>query len=409
MPKMNFMPVTEFDNQLRDQYERGSFEYKPANWERLSQQLPIKKKKPFLRRILWLPLTAAAAAVAGFIVTPLFQQKNPDHTVAHRKASIHHTAPSASIINTSSAVVAAPLVVAAPASASVPASTSTASYSAGKPTFAAKQLPNQSGNSSAPVTPIPAAPQIAGNNDVPVLHAEEVKLSSQEPQIVQRAPAPVFNKDASVARRFNASGSLRSMADGPQYDEESKATFKSSSLSIAGGYKYGTANMGYMVGFNGRRSIGKKVFIEGDLAFANSRNSQQTNQTTQENFDQVKLVAGTNTTGARALSRGEQVPNMYYLQLTPTVGYQVLKSMSVGAGADVQRMFSNNNDVLYVMDGSDVKAVPQLDYGVVGKMEYSLTKVFKAGIQYRQGLNNTKDYLNRSYVQVQLKLGILGK
>ena len=49
---------------------------------------------------------------------------------------------------------------------------------------------------------------------------------------------------------------------------------------------------------------------------------------------------------------------------------------------------------------------------MVAKTEYTLYKSIKAGVQYRYGMNEvlapSKNYTNRSYLQVQLKVGILG-
>jgi hypothetical protein len=410
---MNIMPVTEFDNLLRDQYEQASFEYKPANWERLSSQLPDKKKKPFFKKIFWLPLSAAAA-VAAFIVVPRLQEapRPAAHTITIARMPVTVKSVPASLqVQPAPAVAAAPATIFTASGASSPAASI-------RSTPIAKKILTPVGN--LPVAPTPTvaahiapvtAPVIIPSSATPIIPVEvqEQAIQPAQAQLTVAVAEPTIFK--SLATSLGSSSRL--VMDVPQYDEQRPDLLHASSLSIAGGYKYGTANMGYMIGFNGRRSLSDKIFIEGDLAFANNRNAQVTNQTSNEIFDQVKTVAGTNAIGARALSRGEVVSNMYYLQLTPTIGYQVFKTMSLGAGADVQRMFRNNESTLYIMDGNDVKALPQMDYGIVGKVEYSLTKIVKAGIQYRQGMNNMlspdKNYLNRSYIQVQLKLGILGK
>jgi len=107
------------------------------------------------------------------------------------------------------------------------------------------------------------------------------------------------------------------------------------------------------------------------------------------------------------------VINMYYLQLTPTVGYHLSESFVLGAGADIQRLFQDNASQTYIVEGDGVKAMPLMDYGVVAKTEYKVLRNVSAGLQYRLGMNNViapdKDYTNRSYLQVQLKLGLLGK
>ncbi len=412
MPKMNLMPATEFDDLLRDKYEQGRFEYKPAAWDRLSAQLPQKKKSLLRRRIFWLPL-AAAAALAGFITVPLLRNDHKGNITHVQQSANREVNPAQKLPAVDPIVATAPIVAALPPTviplAKKAAISTSSSY---HPTIAApiakKLLSPTLVDPAQEIAPPPVQPEnVAPQNKVAI-----IAPGATLPQIIKNGG------NATVATAPRLPGS-RIFVDGvmlknesPVFEDANGKKFRSTLLSVAGGYKYGTANMGYMVGINGRRSLGEKVFVEGDLAFANSRNAQVTTETSNTNFDQVKTVAGKNTVGARALSRGEVIGNMYYLQVTPTVGYQVFRTMAVGAGADVQRMFRNEENTLYIMDGSEVKAIPQMDYGVVGKAEYSLTKTFKAGLQYRQGMNGVvapdKNYLNRSYIQVQLKLGILG-
>ena len=51
--------------------------------------------------------------------------------------------------------------------------------------------------------------------------------------------------------------------------------------------------------------------------------------------------------------------------------------------------------------------------GLTGKTEYAVTKKLKAGVLYREGINNLinggEEYLDRRYLQVQLKFRVFGK
>lgn len=416
MPRKNTMPVTDFDNLLREKFEQGSFEYQPASWERLSAQLPVKKK-PLYKKLLWLPL-AAAAAIAGFIIVPHIRENKTIQSAPTRSTSTaQQSARPTPVLSTTPVATTKSQAATQPGSTAVP-TVVIISSSRPSPSTTLASIPVDRAmvppvaDPAADLNPAASGPDAGGRTlpqIVPQSADNQLSKSAVAGNKMSGLPATQYIVDGV---RLPRKGPVFSHGD-PIFDNEVPRTIPASSISVAGGYKYGTANMGYMVGINGRKSLGDKIFVEGDIAFANSRNAQVTTETSNETFDLVKTVAGTNTIGARAISRGEVVGNMYYLQLTPTVGYQVLRTMSLGAGADMQRMFRNEDNTLYVMDGTDVKAVPQMDYGVVGKAEYSLTKTFKAGIQYRQGMNTLlapeKNYLNRSYIQVQLKLGILGR
>lgn len=412
MPGKFYMPQTEFDDLLRERFEQGSFEYQPAAWERLSTRLPVKKKS-LLKRALWIPLAAAAALIIGVFVVPSRYHLESVPSVV--LATLPHSPVEAPVQGEQSII---PIPKAAKP---VPTVSNT---SIARPLLMAKNNNLQPTSFSYTDPTVPSYPEvlpgtaevselIESTNAAPIPLTELAKISVA-PENDKNNPKPT--KKATIVmvdgiilpERSSTYFAGREM----QFDEPRKP-FGASSIAIAGGYKYGTANMGYMVGINGRKSLGAKVFVEGDVAFANSRNAQVTTQTPTDRFDQVKTVAGKNSIGARALSRGEVIANMYYLQVTPTVGYQVLPSMALGAGADLQRMLRNDENTLYVMDGSNVQPIPHMDYGVVGKAEYSLTKALKAGVQYRQGVNTLiapdKNYLNRSYLQVQLKLNIIGR
>lgn len=126
------------------------------------------------------------------------------------------------------------------------------------------------------------------------------------------------------------------------------------------------------------------------------------------------VVESTPKPAAATVQEREVNYNLYYAQVTPTLGYNIHKKISVGVGADVQRLLLNETTTSGTDAGqSSTREVPAFDLGLVGKAECALTNTIKAGVSYRQGMNNVvapnANYLDRNYVQVQLKFLLLRK
>jgi hypothetical protein len=83
--------------------------------------------------------------------------------------------------------------------------------------------------------------------------------------------------------------------------------------------------------------------------------------------------------------------------------------MKLGMGADVQRMLQDKYKYVQDADG-DIFDIPGIDLGFVGRAEYSLSERISTSVSYREGfidkLNTGKNYLDRDYLQVQLKYTI---
>jgi hypothetical protein len=156
------------------------------------------------------------------------------------------------------------------------------------------------------------------------------------------------------------------------------------------------------------------MFVEGDVAFVNTSSPENTYKLSNNNFNYVGNT-GTGNNGTSNItairSVGTSVNNFYYLQLMPTIGYHVHKRIAVGLGADVQRLFQNSNTTTTVYEDGALKLVPTYDIGMVAKTEYSISHSLKTSLIYRAGLNNLSEnkYINRSYLQLQLKLKILSR
>ena len=84
----------------------------------------------------------------------------------------------------------------------------------------------------------------------------------------------------------------------------------------------------------------------------------------------------------------------------------------MSVGGDFQQMLQNsaNNETLLFSDGQDARLFPTFDVGVTGKTEINVTPSIQAGVLYREGLNNLirneTRYVNRRYVQVQVKYSL---
>jgi hypothetical protein len=105
--------------------------------------------------------------------------------------------------------------------------------------------------------------------------------------------------------------------------------------------------------------------------------------------------------------------NLYYAQVSPSIGYKVIRKMSVALGPDFQQMLADNRPAPSTVDRNVVQVAPTFDVGFIGKTEYALTKKVRAGISYRKGINNvitpTDKYIDRDYLQFQLRYTILNR
>lgn len=438
MPRLQYMPINDFDRGLVEKFETHDYEYNPANWNRLTQSLP-ESRNSRVKRYIWLPLSGIAAAIALLIGVPMLMQKGDSHnTIANHKKVI--TAPAAQ--TTPSVGVVAPqarTIVAPSEDLQVqPANHQrTSSYTAHSTNNQSNNIPLTRQAQNRPSFNTPAnqqslatiqqpvlSPVIENERQLPVTENEHpVILPAESQPVIVRNNIPTTQLRQEPVAHTVPKTATAMMIEGVQTVDNSTSLGvdpdnigfqknKKASLSLTGGYNQGTINTGYAVGVNTRKNLGDKLYLEGDIAFSSARNTQQTLSMETEMFDTYLATAPSNFVLSPKGSYTSPVANMYYLQVTPVVGFQVVKNVSLGAGADVQRMFRDNDNTIFVANGEAPKPVPRMDYGLVGKTEYTLFRTLKAGVQYRYGMNSVlapeKNYLNRSYLQVQLKLGILG-
>lgn len=187
------------------------------------------------------------------------------------------------------------------------------------------------------------------------------------------------------------------------------ANSQNTSIDINGGMNYGRLNTGYSVGVSASHSFKNRLFIEGAVAFLYNNQAPD-----------ISNYPGPATTPSRPSSfvsnsatspSLQTIPSFYYLQINPSIGYKVNKVLSVSVGGDLQERIADmsQNGTAVVSPRFDPKIIPQLDLGYTGKATFSINPKIETAILFRNGLNNLLQsqsiypYFNRQYFELQLK------
>ena len=376
------MHPNEFDRLIANKFDEHELPYNPANWERLSRALP--EQKPKVIAFSWMRVTGIAASLlivvasAGYLI--LNKTSAPAKTTTQPATfSIKSTKPWASIASTASSEEVTIPVTTEPPIPAPPRGQQVMSGIAAKAFNPVIELKNTQEEEA----------QIVANSTVSEEVAPaEVKEVQQKPQIVFR-PTPVTE---------NA------------FEEEPRTverTGRKTNFSLTGGMNFGSMDAGYVAGVNARHSLSSKVFLEGDVAVVS-------NQATQASLDPSLVNSFNSGTMASKGSIETKRAGFVYLQVNPSVGYQLHKKLSVSVGGDMQKLIEDQiaEGSLMTADG-EARVIPDYDLGLTGKTEFAITPKLKAGLLYREGVNNlmygSGDYLDRRYLQVQLKYRILGR
>ena len=411
------MKANEFDKAVRHSYEQGSFDYDPAHWDNMVQQLNEAESKR--KSLAWLPLLGYAASIVFMVSIGAFlmrtnapQDKLADNKSWHEQGMIF-TQP-----------------------------------------HAKQELAWQNNANNA--TGAPQAVQNTPYNKTSI-SPREIVMQAQSPAIAIAIPADENMLNASigqvqVARQVVVTHKAPKYIDFNNYAYEpvnERRTLKTI-ISVTGGFNYGSANSGYSMGFTARQKLGENVFFEGDIAFVNNVSGKKSEYITEGDASSYAaassaaasaqsaylggnagktIAAKPSNTAARpsgTTDPNEPTPapnmpappkgshyNMYYAQVTPTLGYNVFKNLSLSGGADVQRLLQGDKLMTVTQNVVDAKYLPSYDLGFVGKSEYAISKQIKATVYYRHGLNNavsgTDKYIDRNYIQFQLKFSILNR
>ncbi len=388
------MNKNDFDRLFKEKFDEHDFAYNPLNWDKLSRELPKEKNN---RRLLpW--LTGVAASIALLAGGYWFFNNAPDTKTdvvvnqpkdeTQQNVELPQPAQESIIDKKENSEEQNPLQKIVPSSSNAIVNRT------------------KSSNNVISAQPINTNTKKTENINSPIFEPYEKNLiptpiaetKPHEEIVTNSNTMPVPTKSITKDPIFF-----------PSDDNFNTPRERNTAVSLAGGFNYGSLNAGYMASVNARQKIGSKLFIEGDLGFMQNQEVVAASMST----NQFNTITSGSTMGRPA--KIEEKPNsIYYLQMSPSIGYQLHKNISVGVGADVQKLLDGNNEDRPVITTNDgFKLIPLWDAGVIGKTEYSISKRLKAGILYREGVNNlikgNNNYYERRYLQIQMKLKLFGK
>jgi hypothetical protein len=400
------MKPREFDDLVRQKFEQNDFAYNSHNWDMLAEKLDGRAKKRSMIMWLWMPAAGMAASVALAIgVSSLLRFGVPETTgvqYAQTGKVATHTE------------VQAPLAM-------VPYTVHHTELNQPKSVRSARTAPAETPASSKMGIRLRNVAPGTGNDasGIAIVPGSSAKLKSviakkAKSQIAARQIMKTFRDEDDVVRKpLNLS------------------------IILSGGVCQGNRNSGYMAGATIRKMINDKVYVESDIALASSDNIQSTMY-----MDYSTVPAtGTGGNGATAARPGSasaskttsvetaNIPpdkgiqgttrihdvayNLYYAQVTPSIGYKIMKRMSIGMGPDFQKMLVDNRPATSDVDRGNLQVAPTFDVGFIGKTEYALTHRVKAAVAYRKGINsviNTSNkYIDRDYLQFQMRCTIFNR
>jgi hypothetical protein len=405
------MRPREFDDLIRQKFDENDFAYNARNWDSLAEQMDGRAKKRSMLLWLWMPAAGMAASVALAIgVTTLLRFGNAETT--GNNSGYAHTGK----FEQSRIAQQQPIAM-------IPYTAHNTELPAQRPTKKATK------NSARPSDKITAPPiglklhhvlnAAANNNGMAVVHNH---AATTEKAAIKK----IAGKEIAAREGFHT------------FRQETQKIKKPLNLSVilSGGVSQGSGNSGYMAGATVRKMITDKVYVESDVAFTSSDNTQRTQYMS---YDAPATGSGLTGSGATAAKPGSaskttdsesgiNVPNnspvgvvktqdisynLYYAQVTPSIGYKLMKRMSIGMGPDFQKMLIDNRPATSEVDRGNLQVAPTFDVGFVGKTEYALTQRVKAAISYRKGINgviNPSDkFIDRDYVQFQMRCTIFNR
>lgn len=407
------MSKNEFDELLLKKLQEEELEYDPKHWDHLSQLLPPSLAPAASRGKKWVIATGIAAA-AAFVLAAVFYMKLVD------KSNDPVQAPALAREKGAQQPTAVPQALSQAASATEQQSTSQAQEQpAGQ-----HQSPVLTGNSSAQppalppqVMPQPASPAQAPLPAVQAPAEEHIARVQEQPTATQAGPeVPKEHQEAPILAKNDTRKSTFPVYpadnfDNPRTAYNSGAKANRTSISLGGGVNYGNLNTGYTVGIGARTKIAGNFFVDGTVAMMYNNNTSNV----------------VNYNGAATMSKGmarpsasqlpaspavEPIQNLYYVQVNPSIGYQIDKNVALSVGSDFQQMLSRTDGAEKVQLAADnARIFPAFDVGLTTKSEFNITPNIQAGLMYREGLSNLlkndgNRYVNRRYFQVQFKYNI---
>ena len=427
------MKPREFDELVRRKFDQDDFAYNPANWDRLAEELDGRAKKRSIIMWWWIPLAGMAASVALAMGVPSvmrLQQSAPAALVATtEEAPANHISMSAPVADAPVAQQVAG-TTALPANARIAKSRAIAAVAVNHDDHSwmgirlGNALPSPHTGYQRPLVKLDersfmyATTSGNGNSNTSINNTTQnhtAKKPVKPEELVKNEGYKTFRHE----------------------EEQTAAKPARFSIILNGGISHGSQNSGYAAGATVRKMISDKVYIESDVAFASSDNVQsRLYQAAGSSASASSSVASSSalakpagTQGKLATTKGSKDPtdgvvspviksedvsySLYYAQVTPSIGYKIMKRMSVGVGPDFQKMLVDNRPAASTVDKNTIQVAPSFDVGFIGKTEYALTRTVHAGVSYRKGVNNVitpmGKYIDRDYLQFQLKCAIFNK
>lgn len=395
------MSRVEFDELLRQRIDSEPLDIDPTpGWERMAALLPpAANVVPLVKKRRIVPYIAAAAASVAVIAVAAYMFSsdagdnniNRDHTLSEKPKTDLPLSPNGKAVD------------------SVEGAEGQKSNGPVNSIFTTPGM-NQapSGEPSIAQEPIPVQENAFGKNPEEAVVERNIVPPVNETRQHIAQEGPLFNNQKEEANKDNYTFKTPEL----MASNNRKYTDDLTSIGLGGGVNYGTMNTGYTLGLSARRYVSDKVFVDGTVAVMMNKNSESTLNYT-GNFIADNAMAKENTR-ARPSSENYYYPaqGLYYIQFNPSVGYKLGKKVAMSVGGDFQQMLQNsgNNETVMFSEGTDAKLFPTFDVGVTGKTEVNITPAIQAGLMYREGLNNVirnqSHYVNRRYIQVQVKYSL---
>jgi len=379
------MKPKEFDALIRQKFDQSDFEYNPRNWERLEEQLEGKTKKRSILVWWMMPLMGVAASVAALAIGVNFMW---------RQAATGNAGVAGFSLNI----------------------TNEQKLPLHEPQGAAKQYVQAITHTT--------KPHKNKINNEPV---KEEKFGIKLQDALSFNPAKKEQKfnllDKPVAKK--ADKKKESIAAVRTFKHEEELNPKGLTIFLSCGVNSGNQNSGFAGGATIRKMVSRNVYIESDVAFVSSNNTPQIAG------QYTYLVSGTPNTSRTTKTTNDppappvyntvnlEIPENYnvkYAQVSPAIGVQILKRISIAAGPDFQQALADtrpSTTSISSISFENVAVTPLFDMGIMGKTEYSISKRVKAQLSYRKGINNVltpgDKYIDRDYMQMQVRCAIFNK
>ncbi len=453
------MSTNEFDELVKSKFDQNDFAYNAEHWDRLSRQLSVLEKRKPAIIVSWWKVASIAASVALITTVTAYILKTNVVTKHANIAEAHVNTPAKQVTPVDQPTIQNQPTIQQPSQ----------QEPADNVAIAQSNTPSRSGAKSLKQNNINTgfkSPIIRQNNNRVAQQNNNIVVAQAVPPVNATLPVSKGNTNNNAPFTMPQPKSSQEQPRNPNvaynldltpdYSKEEKyEEVKKLILSVAGGVHYVSSSPGYMAGANVRKKLNDKFYLEADVAFLSNNNSQTiTTTTTIPAANNSSSISSNLQTGFASGTPGTAVPsalkssgpsqpstpsqsgtnfnsstskhaatttktsskkNLYnfnYLQVAPQAGYNVSHRLSVGVGADVEQLLQNNQSSADIASGQ-VKAAPDMNVGMIGKTEYSLTGRLKAGVLYRGDVNGifTKNskYVNQSFVQFQLKFAIFNK